>query len=247
MKIVAVINQKGGVGKTTTVQNLGVGLARLGKKTLLVDLDPQSNLTYGFGVNTNDINTTYELLKKGASFDDTVVDIEGISLIPASIMLAMAEAEFLGMTGREFLLKEVLASVNSYDFALIDCPPSLGTLTVNALTAADETLIPIQVETYAIKGVEALLKTIDTVRLRVNPSLAVAGAVGTMFDSRKNLNKDVIDYMKGKFGDKVFKTFIRDNISLAEAPAWGKSIFSYREKSYGATDYENLAKEFLER
>jgi len=248
MPTIAVINQKGGVGKTTTVANLGAGLARLKKRVLLVDLDPQAHLTCCLGLNTHELDRTiYEMLKGKASLDETYVERDGIHLLPSSLDLSGAEVEFAVEAGREFLLKESLTSIKQYDFVLLDCPPSLGLLSLNALTAADEVYIALQTEFLALQGLSKLLETIEKIKQRLNPALEITGIIATRYDGRKVLNQEVAGKIQEHFGSKVFKTFIRDNISLAEAPSFGKNIFEYKPDSRGALDYMALSREILER
>ena len=248
MKIIALINQKGGVGKTTCAINIGAGLNMLNKRVLLIDLDPQAHLTYSLGLPAHELkNTVYELLKGNVTLKDTIVKRNGLSLIPSSLNLSGAEIEFSGMAGREFLLKEILDRENKYDYAFIDCPPSLSLLTLNALTTAQEVYIPLQTEFLALQGMTKLLETIAIVKKRLNKNIDTTGIIATRFDCRKNLNREVVDKIKEYFGDKLFNTLIRDNISLAEAPSFGKTIFEYKSNSYGAKDYLNLCKEIVNR
>jgi len=248
MKIIALINQKGGVGKTTCAINIGAGLNKLNKRVLLIDLDPQAHLTYSLGLPAHELkNTVYELLKGNVNLKDTIVRRNGLSLVPSSLNLSGAEIEFSGMAGREFLLKEILDKENRFDYAFIDCPPSLGLLTLNALTTAQEVYIPLQTEFLALQGMTKLLETIAIVKKRLNKNIDTAGIIATRFDCRKNLNREVVDKIKEYFGNKLFKTLIRDNISLAEAPSFGKTIFEYKSNSYGAKDYLNLCKEIVKR
>jgi len=248
MAIVAVINQKGGVGKTTSVANIGAGLARMKKRVLVVDLDPQAHLTYSMGVQAHDLDATlYELLKGTAAIADVLVKSEGTYLIPSSLDLSGAEVEFAGEAGREFLLREILGKADQYDYILLDCPPSLGLLSLNALSAADEVYIPLQMEFLALQGLSKLLETVDKVKARLNPVLEVTGIIATRYDSRKILNQEVMEKIKGHFNSKLFNTAISDNISIAEAPSFGQSIFEYKPKSKGAQDYESLCKEIIKR
>jgi chromosome partitioning protein len=248
-KIIAVMNQKGGVGKTTTTVNLGIGFKNLGKKPLLVDLDPQANLTSSLGIPHRSLeNTIYELLKGEATFEQIVVHANEVDLLPSAVSLSGADIELSSIPGREMLLKEALQErANDYDLIFIDCPPNLGLLTLNALTAANEIFIPIQAEYLPLEGVNFLLETVEIIRKRLNKNLQIAGVIITRYDSRKNLHHEIIDMVRGYFGDKLFKTYIRDNVSLAEAPSFGKDIFSYKPDSFGAKDYENLCQEILKR
>jgi len=248
MKIIALINQKGGVGKTTCAINIGAGLNMLNKRVLLIDLDPQAHLTYSLGLPAHELkNTVYELLKGNVTLKDTIIKRNGLSLVPSSLNLSGAEIEFSGMAGREFLLKEILDRENKFDYAFIDCPPSLSLLTLNALTTAQEVYIPLQTEFLALQGMTKLLETIAIVKKRLNSGLDITGIIATRFDIRKNLNREVVNKIKEYFGDKLFSTMIRDNISLAEAPSFGKTIFEYKSNSYGAKDYLNLCREIVKR
>jgi chromosome partitioning protein len=247
----AVANQKGGVGKTTTTINLGCGLAMLGKKVLLVDVDPQGNCTSGLGVDRSRLTACiYNVLIEGLPPEKIIIrtNIPNLELIPATIQLAGAEIELASMEHRETRLKEILDSIkNKYDYVLIDCPPSLGLVTVNALGAADSVLIPIQCEYYALEGLSQLMHSIFLVRRKINPSLKVEGIVLTMFDGRTNLAIQVVDEVKRHFKREVYRTIIPRNVRLSEAPSFGKPIMVYDPKSKGAEVYQDLAREVLER
>jgi chromosome partitioning protein len=255
MKIIALINQKGGVGKTTCAINIGAGLNKLSKRVLLIDLDPQAHLTYSLGVPAHSLgvpahelnNTVYELLKGAVTLKETIIERNGLSLVPSSLNLSGAEIEFSGVAGREFLLKETVEGLKKYDYVFIDCPPSLGLLTLNALTTAQKVYIPLQTEFLALQGMTKLLETITVVKKRLNKNIEIAGIIAMRFDNRKNLNREVVEKIKEYFGDKLFNTLIRDNISLAEAPSFGKTIFEYKSNSYGAKDYLDLCKEIIKR
>jgi chromosome partitioning protein len=248
MRAIALANQKGGVGKTTSAINIGAGLCRLGKPALLVDLDPQAHATYSLGIEPKDQDkTVYELLKGEAKIGETMVERDGLKVLPATLDLAAAEQELSGVPGREFLLRDALGGLKGFDFVLIDCPPSLGLLTLNALTAAQEVFIPMQTEFLALRGLSKLMETVETVRQRLNKRLELSGIIGTRFDSRRVLNREVVEKLKDYFGDKLFKTLIRENIALAEAPASGKTIYEHEPGSHGAEDYLALCKEILER
>ena len=251
MYICAVANQKGGVGKTTTAQNLGTILARNHKKrVLMVDLDAQGNLTDACGIDPAGLDqTVYQVLSGDAALEDTLHHLETkLDLLPANINLSVAELAFAGRMGRENLFRKALTGMSSrYDYVLVDCPPSLGLLTVNALSAATGLLVPVQVEYHALAGLALIRQTVDMVRENLNASLDITGLVLTFFDSRKRLNRDVADVLEKEWGDTVFRTRIRDNVSLAEAPSDGKDIQTYRKNSMGAVDYAALAREFLKR
>lgn len=248
MQIIALTNQKGGVGKTTCAINIGAGLNRLGKRVLLIDLDPQAHLTYSLGIPAHELkNTVYELLKGTVSLKEIIIERDGLSLVPSSLNLSGAEIEFSGLAGREFLLKETTEGLKKFDYVFIDCPPSLGLLTLNALTTAQNVYIPLQTEFLALQGMTKLLETIAIVKKRLNKNIEITGIIATRFDNRKNLNREVVEKIKEYFGNKLFNTLIRDNISLAEAPGFGKTIFEYKSNSYGAKDYLDLCKEIIKR
>jgi chromosome partitioning protein len=245
---IALINQKGGVGKTTSTINLGAGLAMLGKSVLLVDLDPQAHLTYGLGIQAHELDyTVYEVLKGEVTARDAVVRRDGLEVLPSSLSLSAAEVELSGMAGREFLLKEALVNLPPHDFVLLDCPPSLGLLTLNALTAAQEVFIPLQTEFLALQGMSKLIDTVNVVKKRLNPGLTISGIIGTQFDARKNLNREVVEKIREYFADKLFETLIHDNVALAEAPSYGQTIFEYRPDCRGAQDYLALSQEAVAR
>jgi chromosome partitioning protein len=251
-RIVAIVNHKGGVGKTTTTINLGTALAKLKKKVLLIDMDPGAHATYGLGILAHRRErTVYDLMRGRAPVDEIKVEIaldrEGLDLVPASIELAEAEVQLSGLPGREFLLKEALSEIEAYDYILIDCPPSLAVLTLNAMVAAKEVFIPLQTEYLALQGLGKLLETIKIVKHRLNRDLEITGVLATRYDKRKILNREVVNRIKEHFGDKVFDVLIRENISLAESPSHGLTIFEYFPGSYGAEDYMALAKEVLNR
>lgn len=247
-KIIALVNQKGGTGKTTSTINIAAGLSNRGKRALTIDLDPQGSLTASLGIQTyNNPNTIYEALKGQINAQECIIK-KNFDVIPSDIRLSGAEIELSSTPGRETILKEILDPVvNIYDYILIDCPPSLTLLTLNGLVAAKEIYITLQPEFLALLGMSQLIKTIETVKRRLNPSLDVTGIIITMYDNRKILNKEVIENVEAYFPDKIFNTKIRNNVSLAEAPAQGLDIFSYKPRSNGAEDYNNLVDEILKR
>ena len=251
-RIIAIANQKGGVGKTTTSINLSACLAELGKKVLVIDLDPQGNTTSGFGIDKEVMdNTVYELMLGECSIRESMTQVENIehlSLIPSNVNLAGAEIELLGINEKEYILKNAVDYIrDDYDFIIIDCPPSLNMLTVNAMTTADSILVPIQCEYYALEGISQLIHTIDLVQERLNPNLKIDGVVFTMYDARTNLSSDVVDTVKENLNATVYQTIIPRNVRLAEAPSHGLPINLYDAKSSGAESYRNLAKEIIER
>ncbi len=249
MKTIAFTNQKGGVGKTTSVINIGAGLALKGKSVLLIDMDPQAHLTLSLGLKAHELeNTIYEALKGSITVNDAIIHVSHMDLLPASINLAAAEVELGGQPGREYLLKQALKKLKKeYDFLLIDCPPSLGIYTLNALTAADEVYIPLQTEFLALHGTGQLIQVVEIVKERLNSDLVIAGVIGTMHGTGQRLDREIIEMVGSHFGDKLFNTLIRRNVSLAEAPSYGKDIFSYKADSPGASDYADLVSEILSK
>lgn len=250
-KVIAIANQKGGVGKTTTAINLAASLAVLEKKVLLVDADPQANATSGAGFDLRTVKTSlYECLVDEANPKDIIMESEipGFDLLPSNIDLVGAEIEMLNNPNREKMMSKVLDQVSEpYDFVLIDCSPSLGLLTVNALTAADSVIIPVQCEYFALEGLGKLLNTIKIIQSRLNPELEIEGFLLTMFDSRLKLSNQVYDEVKKHFQQMVFDTIIRRNIKLGEAPSYGKPVVMYDAESKGSLNYLNLAREVLQK
>jgi chromosome partitioning protein len=244
-KIIAILNHKGGVGKSCTSQNLAAALKQLKKRVLVIDLDGQANLTESMGLSIEEPQTVYGAMK-GEYPLPLIETASGITLVPSCLDLSAAESELINEPGREMILRGLIAKATAdkkFDYILIDCPPSLGLLTLNALTAADFIIIPVQAQFLAMRGMAKLMNVIQIVQERLNPTLKVGGIVITQYDSRKTLNKSVSELIRESFCDKVFKTFIRDNVALAEAPVNGQNIFEYSPKSYGAQDYMSLAKE----
>lgn len=249
--IISVVNQKGGVGKTTTTINLAAYLGQRGKKVLIVDLDPQGNATSGYGYDKSALESTvYDLLVNDADIKDVIQTTKrkNIDMCPTNIDLAGAEVELVSAMSRETILKRALEEVSSsYNYILIDCPPSLGLLTLNALAASTGVLVPIQGEYYALEGLTQLVDTINLVRRHLNPQIGIFGVVITMFDGRTQLTRQVTQEVQNYFGEKVFKTFIPRNIRLAEAPSHGKTIAEYDNKSKGGKAYDALALEVIKR
>ena len=249
-RIIAVANQKGGVGKTTTATNLSACLAEKGKKVLAVDLDPQGNMTSGLGVDKNEVeNTVYELILDECTIKESIQEeiLENLSLLPSNVELAGAEIELIGVENKEFILRESINQVKSdYEFIIIDCPPSLNTLTVNAMTTADTILVPIQCEFFALEGLSQLIHTINLVRERLNPALDIEGVVFTMYDARTNLSLQVVENVKENLNQTIYKSIIPRNVRLAEAPSHGQPITMYDSKSAGAEAYRELANEVIE-
>lgn len=247
-KVIAFSNHKGGVGKTTSTVNIGAGLNTLGKRILLVDMDPQANLSQSLG-QMEPAKSIYGALRSQCTLEETFIEIkEGLHLVPSELDLSGAEVELSVEAGREFILSELLNPFREkYDFILIDCPPSLGLLTVNSLTAADEVYLPLQAEFLALQGLSKLVEVINKIKSRLNRYLTIGGVFVTQYDQRKVLNRNVLETIQRHFGDKVFTTKIRDNVALAEAPTSGKDIFEYNPKCYGAEDYARLCTEILQR
>lgn len=250
-KIIAIANQKGGVGKTTTSINLAASLGVLEKKVLLIDADPQANATSGIGVNVENVEIgTYQLLEHSNTAREAIIKTEtpNLDLIPAHIDLVAIEIELVDKEAREYMLKKALAEIkDDYDYILIDCAPSLGLLTLNALTAADAVIIPIQCEYFALEGLGKLLNTIKSVQKIHNPELDIEGLLLTMYDSRLRLSNQVVEEVQKHFNDMVFQTIIQRNVKLSEAPSFGESIINYDASSKGASNYLSLAKEIINK
>ena len=249
-RVIAVANQKGGVGKSTTAINLSACLAEKGKKVLAIDIDPQGNTTSGLGVDKNNVeNTLYELLLGEAEAKDTIVKdvVENVDLIPSNVNLSGAEIELIGVDEKEYIMKKIIDKVRrKYDYIIMDCPPSLNMLTINALTAANSVLVPIQCEYYALEGLSQLIHTIDLIKERLNPKLEIEGVVFTMFDGRTNLSLQVVENVKENLDRNIYKTIIPRNVRLAEAPSYGMPITMYDTRSSGAEAYRLLAEEVIQ-
>lgn len=250
-RIIAVANQKGGVGKTTTAINLSACLAEKGKKVLTIDMDPQGNTTSGLGIEKDEVeNTVYELLLDECTIKECMIqtEIDDLVVIPANVNLTGAEIELLGVQDKEFILKNAVDYVkDDFDFIIIDCPPSLNMLTVNALTTADTVLVPIQCEYYALEGLSQLIHTINLVQERLNPNLEMEGVVFTMYDARTNLSLQVVENVKNNLDTTIYKTIIPRSVRLAEAPSHGLPINKYDSRSTGAESYRMLAEEVIDR
>ena len=249
-KIIAIANQKGGVGKTTTSINLSSCIAAKGKKVLVIDIDPQGNTTSGFGIEKNELeNTIYELILGDCSIEDCIIKniFPNISVLPSNVYLAGSEIELIGVEKKEYILRNEVDWVKDrYDFIIIDCPPSLSLLTINGMTTADSVLVPIQCEYYALEGLSQLIHTINLVKERLNPDLDMDGVVFTMFDARTNLSSQVVENVRNHLSQKIYNTLIPRNIRLAEAPSYGMPINLYDPKSSGSESYMSLADEVIE-
>lgn len=248
-RIIAVANQKGGVGKTTSTINLSAALAQKGMKVLVVDCDPQGNATSGLGIDKSQVeNSIYELMIEACDVKDTLLEsaVKNLTVIPSNVNLAGAEIELIGINNKEFIMRKKLEQIkDNYDYIFIDCPPSLNTLTVNALTSSDGVLVPIQCEFYALEGLSQLIYTIDLIKARLNPGLEIDGVVFTMYDSRTNLSMQVVENVKQNINQHIYNTVIPRNVRLAEAPSYGLPITMYDPKSSGAEAYMSLAEEML--
>lgn len=250
-RIIAIANQKGGVGKTTTAINLSACLAEKGQKVLAIDMDPQGNMSSGLGLDKDSIDKTIYDMIIGENDIEEVIDrgtIENLDILPSNVDLSAVEIELIDVDNKEFVVKDAIQKVkDNYDFIIIDCPPSLNTLTVNAMTAADTVLVPIQCEYYALEGLSQVMRTINLVRRKMNPSLEMEGVVFTMYDARTNLSLEVVENVKNNLNERIYKTIIPRNVRLAEAPSHGMPINIYDSKSAGAENYRLLAAEVISR
>lgn len=246
MHIIAVSNNKGGVGKTTSTVNIAAALQLLDRKVMIIDMDHQSQSTYHLGINPGKITKSmYDVLKGDISYRDIIIDRNGLALLPANSDLK--GLEFLPIPAKEFLLRDALADLNGYDYVLIDCPPSLGVLTLNALTFSNEIFVPLQVQFLPFHGMYNLFEAVEMVKKRLNKNIEISGIIGTMYNAKRTINREVIDETKKRLPGKLFDTLIRENVALQEAPSWGQTIFEYKPDSNGAVDYMELTREILHR
>jgi len=244
MRIIAISNNKGGVGKTTCTVNIAAAMQKLDKKVMVIDIDHQAQSTYHFGVNPHKIeHSVFEVLKGELSYRDIIIDRKGIDLLPAKPDLK--DLDFLPFPAKEFLLKEAMADLEGYDYIFIDCPPSLGILTLNALAFAQEIFIPLQLQFLPFHGMYNLFEGVQMVKKRLNKEIDVTGIIGTMYNATKTINKEVIEETEKRLPGKLFSTIIRENVSLQEAPSWGQTIFEYKPESKGAKDYMDLTREII--
>jgi len=246
MRTIAISNNKGGVGKTTSTVNIAAALQILGKKVLVIDIDHQAQSTYHLGIDPAKVQySVYDVMSGEVDFNRIIVDRNGLFVLPANTELR--GIEFLPIPAKEFLLREALEGLNGYDYVLLDCPPSLGILTLNALTYSKEVIVPLQVQFLPFHGMYNLFEAVDMVKKRLNKDISVCGIIGTMYSAKKEINREVLEETEKRLPDKLFKTLIRENTALQEAPSWGKTIFEYKPNSPGAKDYMSLAKEIVER
>jgi chromosome partitioning protein len=246
MKIISISNNKGGVGKTTTTVNVAAALQILGKKVMVIDMDHQAQSTYHFGINPNQVTESiYDVLKGDKEYTDIIINRNGIDILPANP--EMRNIEFLPLPAKEFLLKEAMESLTGYDYVLIDCPPSLGVLTLNAMAISEFILVPLQAQFLPFHGMYNLFEAVQMVKKRINRNIEVTGIIGTMYNPKKSINREVMEETERRLPGKLFNTFIRENVALQEAPSWGKTIFEYKPESNGADDYMALTKEIITR
>ncbi len=246
MKIISVSNNKGGVGKTTTTVNVAAAMQILGKKIMVIDMDHQGQSTYHLGINPNKITeSVFDVLKGEIKYKDVIINRNGIDVIPSNPELR--GIEFLAMPAKEFLLKEAMEELSGYDYVLIDCPPSLGVLTLNAMAISEFIIVPLQVQFLPFHGMYNLFEAVQMVKRRINRNIDITGIVGTMYNAKKTINREVLDETEKRLPGKLFTTLIRENVSLQEAPSWGQTIFEYKPESNGAEDYMALTKEIIAR
>jgi len=248
MKIISISNNKGGVGKTTTTVNVAAAMQILGKKVMVIDMDHQAQTTYHFGINPNEVTESiYDVLKGDKEYTDIIINRNGIDILPANP--EMRNIEFIPLPAKEFLLKEAMEreSLSGYDYVLIDCPPSLGVLTLNAMAISEFILVPLQAQFLPFHGMYNLFEAVQMVKKRINRNIDVTGIIGTMYNPKKSINREVMEETERRLPGKLFNTFIRENVALQEAPSWGKTIFEYKPESNGADDYMALTKEIVAR
>jgi chromosome partitioning protein len=246
MKIISISNNKGGVGKTTTTVNVAAALQILGKRVMVIDMDHQAQSTYHFGINPNQVTESiYDVLKGDKDYKDIIINRSGIDLLPANP--EMRNIEFIPLPAKEFLLKEAMENLTGYDYVLIDCPPSLGVLTLNAMAISEFILVPLQAQFLPFHGMYNLFEAVQMVKKRINRNIEVTGIIGTMYNPKKSINREVMEETERRLPGKLFNTFIRENVALQEAPSWGKTIFEYKPESNGADDYMALTKEIITR
>ncbi len=246
MKIISISNNKGGVGKTTTTVNVAAALQLLGKKVMVIDMDHQAQSTYHFGINPNQVTESiYDVLKGEKDYKDIIINRSGIDILPANP--EMRNIEFIPLPAKEFLLKEAMESLTGYDYVLLDCPPSLGVLTLNAMAISEFILVPLQAQFLPFHGMYNLFEAVQMVKKRINRNIEVTGIIGTMYNPKKSINREVMEETERRLPGKLFNTFIRENVALQEAPSWGKTIFEYKPESNGADDYMALTKEIITR
>lgn len=246
MKIISISNNKGGVGKTTTTVNVAAAMQMLGKKIMVIDMDHQAQSTYHFGINPNQVTESiYDVLKGDKDYRDIIIKRTGIDILPANA--EMRNIEFIPLPAKEFLLKEAMEGLTGYDFVLLDCPPSLGVLTLNAMAISEFIIVPLQAQFLPFHGMYNLFEAVQMVKKRINRNIEVTGIIGTMYNPKKSINREVMEETEKRLPGKLFNTFIRENVSLQEAPSWGKTIFEYKPESNGAEDYMALTKEIIKR